>query len=217
MEFNCPDCGKRLRAPDHLPNPLVRCRTCGATFRPREQEGTIAKRETTPQAPARPRVVSKQQQKPFVPAQQPKPQPEWALPSGGPFGRPLSSPAPKPTVRRGLGIGIAILVILLLKAPRLLKLVLPPNQPQPPAPMKIDPMQMQMLRDLQQPRNLNPFQIPPEGPQDMEDMQPPDQKPPDMQPPEPQPESEKPEAEKPEADKPEGVDNPFIQVDSPQP
>ena len=222
MEFNCPDCGKRLRAADHLPNPLVRCRTCGATFRPRELEDTVAKREPKPQAPARERIVPKQQPRPFAPAQQPKPGPEWASPAGEPFGRPLSSPAPKTAVRRGLGIGIAILVIVLLKAPRLLKLALPPNPPQPPAPMKFDPMQMQMLRDLQQPRNIHPFQVAPEGPRNLNDMQPPDMQPPDMQPPDMQPPDmqppePQPESEKPEPDKPEGADNPFIQVDSPQP
>lgn len=210
MEFNCPDCGKRLRAPDNLPNPLVRCRTCGATFRPRELENTATKRELKPLAPSREPLTPVRQPKPFAPAQQPRQRTEWNSPTGGPFGRPLSSPAPKTPVRRGLGIGVAILVILLLKVPRLLHVFLPPNPPQPPAPMQIDPMQMQMLRDLQQPRNVQPFQIPPVAPRMQEAPQLPDLKPEGEK-----PEADHAEAEKPEIEKPESKDNPFIQINSP--
>ena len=54
MEFNCPQCGKRLRAPDHLKNPLVRCRTCGAAFRPREEAEQPVRAQVVGPAPAPP-------------------------------------------------------------------------------------------------------------------------------------------------------------------
>jgi hypothetical protein len=132
MEFNCPGCDKRLRAPDHLPNPLVRCRTCGATFRPREgspelpQDSTALFEESAslPQATELPQY-----------------QPES-------FRRLEPVSAGKSLVAKGLGIGVMVLLIALAKAPRLVKLLLPDNPP-PPAPVRIDERQLQMLRDMQ--------------------------------------------------------------------
>jgi hypothetical protein len=144
MEFNCPECGKRLRAPDHLRNPLVRCRTCSATFRPREEAITNA--ESAPQSIPRPTLPVPQQDRKFIPG------------SPDPLVRPFPANEGKKTAK-GFGVGILILFIALTKGPKLIRLFLP-AKPAAPAPVQpIDPKHLQILHDLQRqmpPPNWHP-------------------------------------------------------------
>jgi hypothetical protein len=41
MEVRCPNCQQRLRYPDHLVKPLLRCRNCLTTFRPADAQSPI--------------------------------------------------------------------------------------------------------------------------------------------------------------------------------
>ena len=122
MEFTCPECGKRLRTPDHLQNPLVRCRTCGATFRAGQQAGPW------PSESAPPSSV------PEMPAER------VAFPT------PTSSPSRM--AGNGLKISGIVLLILLAKGPRLLRHLFD-NPPKPqPAPARVHEDQLRQLQEM---------------------------------------------------------------------
>ena len=127
MEFNCPECGKRLRTPDHLQNPLVRCRTCGATFRAGQQAGPW------PSESAPPSSI------PEMPAER------VAFPT------PTSSPSRM--VGNGLKISGIVLLILLAKGPRLLRHLFDDRpKPRPAAPARVHEDQLRQLREMREAR-----------------------------------------------------------------
>lgn len=123
MEFNCPNCGKRLRAPDHLRNPLVRCRTCGTAFRPREQAEVPVAAEVVERRAA---PVRSDKIRPVEPTPLPKPFPAFPTTTN------IPSPTQQSRGMKGLGAAIAILFVLLAKAPRLVRLMV--HQQPPPLP-----------------------------------------------------------------------------------
>lgn len=143
MEFNCPQCGKRLRAPDHLKNPLVRCRSCGAAFRPREQAEQPVTAQVIDTPPATPRP------QPFSPRPQPvAPRPVSlppTVPSRTATPRPVTSEAGQ-TVAKGLGIVVVLIFLLISKAPRLLKGIFPDRQPPPP--VQIPDQDLRAIQEL---------------------------------------------------------------------
>ena len=147
MEFNCPQCGKRLRAPDHLPNPLVRCRTCGAAFRPRETAEQPVKAQVVGPAPSTP---------PFRTAA-PRPLSSTPpVPSPTSTSPPVSSEAGQ-TVAKGLGVAVVVIFLLISKAPRLLKGVF--GDRQPPAPVQMPDKDARAIQQLlEEARQKPPFQ-----------------------------------------------------------
>ncbi|MFV1966003.1 MAG: hypothetical protein ACC628_11305 [Pirellulaceae bacterium] len=127
MIISCPDCGQPLRVPDHLENPLLRCRRCQSTFRPLDLE--------TPE--------------PVVDAEsvydEPEPEPEMYV-SVSPA--PASARRNKKKVGRGLGVIALILFILISKAPRLLKKLFDDRPKEQPVPVHLNEKEMQELNRL---------------------------------------------------------------------
>ena len=129
MEFNCPDCGKRLRSPDHLKNPLVRCRTCGATFRPREKGDTP------------PPVAIQTASMPVRPPEAESLANPWST------RQTTAGPAASTTLAKGFGVVGFVLLILLAKAPRLVKLF-EREAPPPPAPAQVRDDELRAIQQI---------------------------------------------------------------------
>ena len=123
MDINCPECGKRLRAPDHLPNPLMRCRTCGATFRKSDLSSTeAAKQPAPPLQPAKdsdPRPAKDSDLDDFLVAQS---------------SRPSQPPTDRSKAVAGGGLGGVILFVILMVLPQLPRIInaLKDDDPEPP-------------------------------------------------------------------------------------
>ena len=132
MEINCPDCSQRLRVPDHLQDPLVRCRNCGRTFRPSET--------------AESRI-------PFaIPVREPEPlielQPVDEKSSNAQLHDFLSQPRVEPSVADqaktkqktiGWGAGLLIALMVLRGGAKLVKHLMRDDRKPQPAPVQFDP------------------------------------------------------------------------------
>lgn len=166
MEISCPDCSQRLRVPDHLTNPLVRCRNCGKTFRPSETAESripfaIPMREPEPQsqiesAPQLPKSKSSDSQlHDFL--SQPRAEP---------------SVAEQAKTRRsvaGWGTGVIIGLIALRGGVKLVKHLFHEDRKPQPAPVQFDPKlrpDIQKLLEQADPQRRRPQPLPgkPEAP-----------------------------------------------------
>lgn len=121
MEFRCPKCQQPLRAPDHLRNPLVRCRRCAYEFRPVELGLAVPAR-------SEPEVVEPELVAPELVDRQPP------TPTPTPQIRPRKTTTAKRS-RSGQGWGwiIVIGLMLLSRAPRWIQRM---NRPAPNPPVQ---------------------------------------------------------------------------------
>ena len=163
MEINCPDCSQRLRVPDHLADPLVRCRTCGRTFRPSETESRSAfaplvrmPQPPLPQEPA--------DERPPIGAESSDAQLENFLTQA----RAEPSIADQTKSRQkaaGWGVGIVIALMLLKGGVRLVNNLLREDRKPPPAPVRFDnkppPDVEKLLEEIKAQRRQPPLQPPP--------------------------------------------------------
>lgn len=161
MEINCPDCSQRLRVPDHLTNPLVRCRNCGKTFRPAETAESripfaISVREPLTQP---------------EPATEPRPAGEKS--SDAHLHDFLSQPRAEPSVAEqaknrkksiGWGAGVLIALLLLKGGPKLVKHLLREDRKPQNAPARFDPKLQPEIQKLLEPQRRQP-RPPPRIPQ----------------------------------------------------
>jgi len=163
MEFNCPDCGKRLRVADNLINPLVRCRTCGHVFRP-QQSTSLASMTPFPSRsggseapPASASAAARNEaghrtnpsRKPYR-----EPTPRRAVqPRSAATGTVTETTKPKRSSGGGFGIGMVITLLLLMRGGANF---LNCNKPRPQPARQVAPLHGQPV----QPRVVEPQNVP---------------------------------------------------------
>ncbi len=131
MEFNCPECGQRLRVGDHLVNPVVRCRLCGNTFRAAEA--------TPPAAAAAPAVSvppdEYAESRPYVPTDN-EPDAELDEFLAKAAQSDTNSASRRPRGQPGARIGIGTILLLLLIGGKVFRAIF--NNPGPPPAQNIE-------------------------------------------------------------------------------
>jgi hypothetical protein len=171
MEISCPQCNQRLRVPNEMKNPLLRCKKCGSSFRLDAAKSAAndqpVRDVSAPWYPPSTPVAGTPAETPWpvnsLPSQQAKSQqlvPEIEVVDEEPtnFGRnttPTISEQTKSFASSGLGTIALIVVVILFKAgPRLAREFFrdrpQQQQQQQPVPVRIDPNRIDELRKRRQ-------------------------------------------------------------------